>query len=419
MLGLLIRFPRTATPVGWIGAGVAYLAADLMTGASVEKAIVLNAANLVGVVIGYRVYRKVSAETASLRDANGMFHLLFASAMAGAAAGVVGAFANPLLLGGGLIEGWSFWFATELVNYVTFLPVILSIPNRREGELRPDSLPDLAQLQNIGPVLAVVGSCVIAAFGGPGAIAYPVPALLWCGVTYSVFRTALLTSLYGCWILIAVSAGILPHFIEVADMSALVSIRIAVALVSMAPIMLASMMHSRNELLATLHHQATHDILTGLSNRSAFLDAAEELMGSSRRSVSVMMIDIDRFKAINDSHGHAGGDRVLKEFAQKVRSCLRANDVFARMGGEEFAILVRDCAKEDAAHMADRVLRMIREAPVVLDDGAEIPVTASIGLVHCQSGGGDCIDNLLAEADAELYRAKQNGRDRVEILERS
>ena len=414
MLGLLVRFPKAAGWPGWLGAGSAYLAADLLTGASIDKAILLNAANMIGVAAGYLVYRNTTTETANLSHSSGMFHLLFASATAGAAAGVIGAVVNPLLFGRGAMEGWSFWFATELVNYVTFLPVILAMSFARRGDARKRPPVAMPGWRDIAPELAVAGSCALAVIGsGPGAIAYPVPALLWCGLNYSILRTAVLTSLFGCWTLVAIAAGILPHDIEPFDEQSLISVRIAVALVSMAPIMLASIMHGRNELLAALKHQATHDNLTGLTNRSAFLEMAENALVTHRRPLAVMMVDIDRFKRINDNHGHAGGDQVLVQFARRVRGCLRSEDMFARMGGEEFAILVTDCSQADAAEIADRILAVVRDAPFPLAGGAPIDVSTSIGLVWCDQDAAGDIDALLAEADAELYQAKQSGRDRV------
>ena len=410
MLGLLIRFPRTAVPIGWLGAGLAYVAADLLTGASIEKAIILNGANIAGVAVGYFLYRRETGETANLRYSASMFHLLFAAATAGAAAGLIGALANPVLFGGGAIEGWSFWFATELVNYVTFLPVILAMPSRHSRVIIS------FRWQDAVPAIAVIGSCLLASIGsGPGAIAFPVPALLWCALSYSVFGTAALTALYGCWALIAVGAGVLPFYTEPYDERALVSLRIAVALVSMAPIMLASAMQSRNDLLARLRHEATHDSLTGLLNRSAFRDAASQAVVSGGKPLAIMMVDIDRFKSINDNYGHAGGDEVLTAFAERVRSCLRREDMFARMGGEEFAVLIESCAQEEAIEVANRILAAIRTAPVVLSCDREASLTASIGLVITRKDEATSMDDLLAAADAELYCAKRNGRDRLEI----
>ncbi|MEW9835703.1 GGDEF domain-containing protein [Mesorhizobium marinum] len=417
MLGLLIRFPKAAGLFGWAAAAAAYLVADLITGSSLQKAIVLNAANLLGVAAGYLVLRRVSEEVVSLRHSTAMFHLLFASAIAGAAAGLVGALANPLLFAGGAFEGWSFWFATELVNYVTFLPLILALPKAGDGGTGPERAVESRRWPNAAPALAVFASCLVAVLGGgPGAIAYPVPALLWCGLTYSVFRTTLLTAIFGCWTLIATGAGLYPHFIEPYDEKALVSVRIAIALVSMAPIMLASIMHGRNELLAELRHRASHDTLTGAANRSAFRDAAERAFQAANASRSIMMIDIDRFKAINDSFGHAAGDEVLVSFVGRVRNCLRNGDLLARMGGEEFAILLdAPGSRAEAVAIGERILDAVGERPVTLANGRTISVTASIGLAFSDDGRAACVDSLLSEADAALYRAKQNGRNRIEF----
>ncbi len=158
------------------------------------------------------------------------------------------------------------------------------------------------------------------------------------------------------------------------------------------------------------------DLLTGLFNRRAFLEAADRLIAQHARKslpVSVMLFDLDKFKSINDRFGHATGDDALKVFAGAVSTSMRDTDVIGRLGGEEFAAIIPGNAAE-AAMVANRV-RLAFQAVGVEISGHQIGATVSIGVARMRAPVE--IDILLARADAALYRAKANGRNRVEIAD--
>ncbi len=165
------------------------------------------------------------------------------------------------------------------------------------------------------------------------------------------------------------------------------------------------------------------DVLTGWHNRRYLqVRLAEELARARRdgETLACLMLDLDHFKRINDSWGHAAGDDVLRELAQRIEEQVRASDVAARYGGEEFVILLPRTNTGDAARLAERVRQAVREAPVPLADGGQIDVTASIGIASVSPGSGDTDlknlgESLLARADVALYRAKSSGRDRVVV----
>ena len=158
--------------------------------------------------------------------------------------------------------------------------------------------------------------------------------------------------------------------------------------------------------------RATTDALTGLPNRRYF-DEVCGLVGRRRRAddaVGILMIDIDRFKALNDAHGHAVGDRVLRQVAGAIASAVRDDDVPARYGGEEFVVLLRNPARGVAVEVGERIRGAVR----ALDLSAEGvgPVSVSVG-VALASGPDEPITEIVAQADRALYRAKRAGRDRV------
>jgi diguanylate cyclase (GGDEF)-like protein len=165
---------------------------------------------------------------------------------------------------------------------------------------------------------------------------------------------------------------------------------------------------SRAELMRTL---ASTDVLTGLPNRRAMLDVLQRTVALSQRSgrpVSVALVDVDHFKSVNDRFGHASGDAVLVQLGELMRTQLRASDVLARWGGEEFLLCAPDTSVSAAADLADRVRQAV--AGWTFPHGE--PMTISIGLT--QWLGGDDVDGLLLRADRALYQAKARGRNRVE-----
>ena len=137
-----------------------------------------------------------------------------------------------------------------------------------------------------------------------------------------------------------------------------------------------------------------------------------------------MFLDLDHFKSINDCHGHAGGDDVLRSFAQSVGSEIRQGEHFARIGGEEFAVLLPQTGLEGAATFAQRLLMKVRAQPADLA-GVPVPFTASIGVAALAAGPADeagaeaaaTIDKLMQGADRGLYRCKAGGRDRFEVCQ--
>ena len=167
----------------------------------------------------------------------------------------------------------------------------------------------------------------------------------------------------------------------------------------------------RARLLETVRHQATHDALTGLPNRALFLDRLGEVLAATApdQHVGVLFCDLDRFKSVNDSLGHAAGDELLRQVAARLRAAIRPGDLVGRLSGDEFAVLLPALTRpEDADRVVDRVLGCFDE-PFRLE-GTEVAVGTSVGVaVHVD--GWDDADAMLRAADADMYRHKHAGRD--------
>ena len=172
------------------------------------------------------------------------------------------------------------------------------------------------------------------------------------------------------------------------------------------------------ELLKTreaLREQATHDGLTGLLNRNSILEALDDEISRAARSlqpVSVIMVDLDRFKLVNDTHGHLTGDAVLREAARRLKSSARRYDSVGRYGGEEFLIVLPGCDDAGAAAQAERMREALGGTPI-LTTSQPLAVTASMG-VSCSSSCPP--ETLVRQADDALYAAKAGGRNRVVLL---
>jgi diguanylate cyclase (GGDEF)-like protein/PAS domain S-box-containing protein len=166
-------------------------------------------------------------------------------------------------------------------------------------------------------------------------------------------------------------------------------------------------------------HQAFHDALTGLPNRALFLDRLGQALARRGRRGSltaVLFLDLDRFKWINDSLGHAAGDQLVVQVAERLSDAIRPGDSVARFGGDEFVVLCDELDGDwEARAIAERLDNALHEHFCV--EGRDITVTASIGIATNPSGSGATADSLLRDADAAMYRAKERGRNRIEAFQ--
>ena len=175
----------------------------------------------------------------------------------------------------------------------------------------------------------------------------------------------------------------------------------------------------RKNLERELHRLATTDMLTGMANRRSFLEVAEATFQRAREShapLTVLMLDLDHFKTINDRFGHLEGDRVLAEFARATKHQLRAGDTVGRLGGEEFGLLLPHTLPAEGADIANRILEAIRALELTDSNGRPYGVTTSMGL-GALSPGDRSLHDLLDRADQALYLAKRRGRNQLAVLD--
>lgn len=258
---------------------------------------------------------------------------------------------------------------------------------------------------------------MITLFVGMLALLRPMAALLLYGLTYAVLHQALaLTQTDPAMLAMARS-----HSFTGTLMSLAASI-VMWRQFAMATVLRRQLTQSNDNLekkQQELSYLATHDPLTGLRNRRAFLQEAEHELSRALRypcETGVLVADLDHFKRVNDLHGHPAGDAVLKHFAHLLKAQLRESDIAARLGGEEFIVLLPGTGASGTAVVAEKIRHAI-EAEPVRHGGEVIAITVSIG-VSCLPAHSACtIEALYAQADQALYAAKTGGRNRVVHLD--
>jgi diguanylate cyclase (GGDEF)-like protein len=245
--------------------------------------------------------------------------------------------------------------------------------------------------------------------------------------THLVFLqlTFLLLMLGGCYwrfqgfvarTLLWVGIALVQMLVAVSSGDAAASDLLAVPLLTVMLVIVHLLATRRHRVERTLTHAELHDQLTRLPNRTAFLRRLEETLAATsteRRAVAVISLDIDGFKAVNDDYGHAAADRLLVVLAERLRRCVRADDTVARVGGDEFLIVVRS-DPGTVPRIAQRLSEAV-ESPFLID-GIEICVTASLGVALSEEPSARVRDELVRHAEAAMRRVKSEGRAGYEVF---
>ncbi|WAB96262.1 diguanylate cyclase [Pseudomonas putida] len=417
LTGVLLRYPRQATLLGFTLVWLGMVTADLACGSGWPPALWLNLCNLSVIVTVWLLLSRLPRLHRRMRSPRGVLSV-FGACAAGAtvAASLACAMATPWFEQS-VRATWLAWFSEQFSTAVLLLPVLLTAPSTRA------LVRSSAQAVAMAPLLVLLASLAFSiAFGGPGAIAFPIAALLWCAWTYSPFLVSLLTLIAGSTLIVAVAQNLMHFSVPQSELgvTTLMSARLGIAMLILGPLVVACVSQTNRSLLARLAHQATIDHLTGALTRSAFSRRANALLDSRQKHaqalpLTLMMLDIDHFKSINDRHGHGVGDQVLRLFARTLQDQLHGGELLARMGGEEFVVLLPGLAPERASFTAERLRRAVQDLHLAQGDG-RLQITVSIGLDGCAGHEpAPNLDDLLARADQALYRAKAYGRNRVEV----
>ncbi|QMV75414.1 diguanylate cyclase [Comamonas piscis] len=411
VLVLLLRYPRLMRPLGLAALFASFVLADLITGTSLWLSLGFTTANLCGAACGWLFLRKQSQRDLQMEGQYSALLVFFASGMASLASAAIGGPVSVWAFGLSLTQGLLMWWTGEWMNAMMLLPFLLALPSARTAvtakERRSWALKFL-------PALAVVGLEITSYMVGNkvGSLVFSLPALLWCALSYRILTTAIITMVVFVTKVIVVSniVGFIP-----ANVLDVASLRLGITMLLLGPLSVAGAHAARTELLHRMRYQAHHDSLTDVLSRNGFVQASHTLLKRlthEGNSAAVLMLDLDHFKRVNDNHGHASGDRLLRDVSQLLTASLRPQDVLGRIGGEEFAVVLPTISFEDATAIAERLCQTVRSGQFQTAQDAPLQATLSIGLAYRQAlRPGDSLEALLREADLALYQAKAQGRD--------
>ena len=295
------------------------------------------------------------------------------------------------------------WFSEQFSTAVLILPFILTL-----------TLPSAFgrfRLRQLLPAIALVLSIVLG-----GSITFPLPALIWCAIRYPLPLTCLLTFITGISEILLV-ANSLIHLSPDTRMQPwqLFSTRLGIAAMLISPIIVASSVEAINNLVKQLALRADFDFQTRVYSRSGLSEALKRQPIAENELLTVMVLDIDGFKQVNDRWGHECGDCMLAQFAQQVRQLVGEEGMVARIGGEEFAVAALTSSARDGVLLAEKIRQGIESQTFTWGQN-RIQLTISMGLESRAPGSAritDLFNQLLMVADDSMIRAKKAGRNRI------
>lgn len=422
LLSIFLRFPQLNTPSAWVGAILGYILADLVSSTALSTTIALTLANIITVGsalslmhifhIDYRNYDKgfTFLKMAAICGVAGLASALFAVS-------TVPYLPGQFMSKDHLWNEFGMWWSGEIVNCVILLPFALTLPKWQSIQRKMQNRRNLALhvLQTLPFIAIILSLAVTFIFPGPGSMLYPLAAMIWAALSYKLFTI----SVINLSIFLLTAHSYQHHLINLLSNSLFeqaISIRIGMSMLVLAPLIVCMISRNRQRLFKEILYLANHDSLTHTLNRRYFFEAAEQfLQQHPKHPFALLMLDIDYFKKINDNYGHHVGDHVLQHFAHLVSQNMRQHDLFARIGGEEFIVLLGNINELEALDIAERIRTSVANHPLILSHQAPIHLTVSIGVTLQQSASPQKLKDYMVIADFALYSAKAHGRNQVMV----
>lgn len=309
---------------------------------------------------------------------------------------------------------WLNWWLSGVMGQLLFAPLLITWLTPSTRNTTP-----IKALEVISYTTAITAIVLISLSNIPSAqlliLAVTYPLLVWSGMRHGI-RNTTFTNAFIVFLIIFISTsghGFMAN-LSVVDRFYYLSFFIISA--TLFSLILFAMFDERRQLIQQLTALANTDFLTKLGNRAYFMDRGEQAVAQARRHnipLSLAILDIDKFKKINDTYGHAAGDEVIKNIALQCKSLLRTEDISARIGGEEFAFVFPNTTKENSYIVIERLRLAVQNHPIQINESTQITVTFSAGIAQLEHN--ESLVDLLQLADKMLYKSKKLGRNQVTL----
>ena len=423
LLGLLLRFPQLHNLGGIIGAFLGFMCADLLTKNTFELTFVLTISNLISALVTYYLILLFRLDFRNFNQGLTFLYLFLLCTFGGSLISAVFAVStvpylpNTFMAPDRFWTDFGMWRSGEAANYVVFLPIFLALPTFKILKTYWSEKKEQPYQLSLSLPLIAIGCSVVFThfFNGPGAIMFPIAALIWASLTYNLF----IITIINCIICVILYHSLTTFYVDVSPEAYLMntmSIRMGLSMLALGPLTLSIINLNRQKLYHQILYLANHDSLTTTMNRRYFFEESEKTVQSVRqtaRSVTILLLDIDHFKKINDQYGHHAGDIVLQQFTQVIAENLRQSDLFGRLGGEEFAILLKNLSLTESIQIAQRLCHLVYDHPITLPNNEVLHISVSIGLSYQTCPYYIPFQQLINRADDALYEAKETGRNKL------
>lgn len=420
LAAILLRVSPNLRLPALAGAFLGFQAGGFAAGDAAWHALQLTASNMVSAVTFAFVFFSLSRGEVGLSQVRSVAALAAATIIAAAVAGVVGGPVSSAMTTVSYFDAWRTWFASEFMNYFVLMPGLIAI----SWPLRWPTMERLREVTTgpaLMPVLTVVVTLLVSIVVHPFALVFSVPALTWAALALPLATTCVLIVAYTTIVMLALSRGLYDFGPAGLTDPLIAAVHLGIAMTALAPVLVAAATSERRRQFAELEQSARLDPLTQALNRGAFLQQSTLLAEQQRQRsapLTAILLDVDHFKQINDLHGHAAGDQALVSLSAVIRRSIRTGDLFGRLGGEEFALMLPDAEMTQARVVAERIRDQVERLEIRLDDGTVVKMTVSVGgAVSVQSDDG--LTEMLSLADKAMYEAKRVGRNRAIVRDLS
>lgn len=409
VIGVLLRFYKNIDFRHYMICGAGMILADLLIGTDNIRTIALTCANIISIYVGClflrRYYKYTDVEW--FGDLYCVPKLLLLCQPALILGTLTGSVIISILYDRSLFLTASYWYLNESLNFIVILPVILTIPKTISSfshnlmSCITHALPSILLLLLFYFIKDKIYFLMASIF--------IVPAIVWLALSGNIFLTTFGISLNGTFLFLWLIHSSHDHF-YLPENTYVSIVRSIITSMALCALMIATAIKEREYNFQHLSFISNHDDLTGILNRRAFIKTAEETIASLKREdiCTMVLIDIDFFKKINDKFGHQTGDKILIEFCYEIKKCIPTNQLFGRIGGEEFALLFSNTHKKNHRQYVNCIVNHFSNNPIIIDD-QPYPLTVSAGMAEWVAG--NTYEILFKYADQSLYLAKNNGRN--------